>query len=427
LRAVRGLEAAFLWVLLLGLGFSISLAELALAMLALCWAVRLWEPGRWSSLRFPLVAPVLAFSVATLLSALASPRPLLGVLHSKSLLLFATFYLLLHGLERPGAAFRFLSLLSIELASVSIYGIVQVAFCPSDPGWIPLVARFFKHCARAHAFYSIYMTLAGVLSVGLLAVLPRLLLRGSQDRRWWVVFTCAAETVALGLTYVRGAWVGVVAGLLTLMALVRRGRWPILAVLIVGMTAPFVATPGLRHRALSVGDLSDPTVHERLLMWRSGVRMAREHALAGVGPGRVRELYPAYVEPGALRPGRSHVHNTPLQILVERGPLGLLTWLWLFVAFFAGARRSLRSLDAEAGRERALVMGSVAATAGFLVSGLFEYNFGDAEVAMVTYSVMALGFPRGRCRAPAEDTGPAGLSSRRSDPHADTSPGVVKE
>jgi hypothetical protein len=37
-------------------------------------------------------------------------------------------------------------------------------------------------------------------------------------------------------------------------------------------------------------------------------------------------------------------------------------------------------------------MGSVAATAGFLVAGLFEYNFGDSEVVMVAYSVMALAF-----------------------------------
>jgi hypothetical protein len=34
----------------------------------------------------------------------------------------------------------------------------------------------------------------------------------------------------------------------------------------------------------------------------------------------------------------------------------------------------------------------VAAIAGFLVGGLTEYNFGDSEVVMVAYAVMALPF-----------------------------------
>ena len=42
--------------------------------------------------------------------------------------------------------------------------------------------------------------------------------------------------------------------------------------------------------------------------------------------------------------------------------------------------------------ERALVGGSIAAVAGFLVSGLFEYNFGDTEVLLVACALMALPF-----------------------------------
>lgn len=38
------------------------------------------------------------------------------------------------------------------------------------------------------------------------------------------------------------------------------------------------------------------------------------------------------------------------------------------------------------------MVGSIAAIAGFLVAGLFEYNFGDSEVAMLAYAVMALAF-----------------------------------
>jgi hypothetical protein len=86
------------------------------------------------------------------------------------------------------------------------------------------------------------------------------------------------------------------------------------------------------------------------------------------------------------------VHNTPLQILVERGVLGLAAWLWLWMEFYARTITLLRRLPAAAVRERALVAGSLAAVTGFLVAGLAEYNFGDSEVVLVAWTVVALPF-----------------------------------
>jgi hypothetical protein len=39
-----------------------------------------------------------------------------------------------------------------------------------------------------------------------------------------------------------------------------------------------------------------------------------------------------------------------------------------------------------------LVIGSLAGVTGFHVAGLFEYNFGDSEVIMLVYFLMALPF-----------------------------------
>jgi hypothetical protein len=49
-----------------------------------------------------------------------------------------------------------------------------------------------------------------------------------------------------------------------------------------------------------------------------------------------------------------------------------------------------RRLPEDAARERALVVGSLAAIVGFLVAGLSEYNFGDSEVVLVAWALMAL-------------------------------------
>src|SRR5262249_2677425 len=109
-----------------------------------------------------------------------------------------------------------------------------------------------------------------------------------------------------------------------------------------------------------------------------------------VGPGRVGDLYQRYADPTALRAKRGHVHNTPLQILVERGPLGLLVWLWFFATFFVEARHGFSRLAPDEERQRGLLTGGVVATIGFRAAGLSEYNLGDSEVVMTEYGVMGV-------------------------------------
>jgi len=54
-----------------------------------------------------------------------------------------------------------------------------------------------------------------------------------------------------------------------------------------------------------------------------------------------------------------------------------------------GAPAEIPGPDEDA---RALVLGSMAAIAAFLVAGLFEYNFGDTEVLLVALALMAVPF-----------------------------------
>ena len=141
------------------------------------------------------------------------------------------------------------------------------------------------------------------------------------------------------------------------------------------------------------------------------------HMLLGVGPGGVKREYSRYALPEAVKKRTGHLHNTPLQILVERGLLGLAAWLWIWVAFYLRASALLFRLPAEARAARALVIGSLAAVTGFLVSGLSEYNFGDSEVVLVAWTVMALPFAAAR-RAAARGEQAA---VRRSGPAPSTS------
>ena len=67
-----------------------------------------------------------------------------------------------------------------------------------------------------------------------------------------------------------------------------------------------------------------------------------ERPLLGLGPGGVKREYPRFALPEAFKKRTGHVHNTPLQILVERGLIGLAAWLWIWVAFYVARGPVLR-------------------------------------------------------------------------------------
>ena len=379
------------WLLLaltLGLAASITISEIALVVLAV-WLVFGPRPAGAPRASWPLLGPLAAFAVWTVVAALASARPLESLAAAKGLLVLGTFFVILDTLPDARSAHRFAATVFVLVSAVAVLALVQVAACPDTPPVLTVLHGLLRKCARARGFYSIYMTLAGVLTLVLVAALPRVI-QLSADVVWrlpaWL-----AGLVALGLTYVRGAWLAFAAGALGCTLGTRR-RLAALGGLTVVAVAMLVLSPGVLPRARTLGDPLDESTRDRLIMLRVGLRMARDHPVTGIGPGQVKHLYPVYVGPDVLRRRTGHLHDTPLQILVERGLPGLLLWGWIFAAFFRRAARTLGRLTPEAGEDRALVLGSIMAIAAFLVGGLTEYNFGDTEVLLVACSLMALPF-----------------------------------
>jgi len=392
-RAAIGLRDALVAALIIGLAFSITLSETSLVALA-TWLVWTRYGRLGSRATWPLLVPLLAFAAWSLVSAALSAAPSESLRSTKTLLPLATLWVVFGVIDDAAAARRFVSWLLWALGAVAVVSIVQVATCAPtrldayDPSLPPVVRSVFGKCRRAHGFYSIYMTLGGVLVVALTSMLPVIAAAGRRGIAIAVPWVTSA--VALALTLVRGAWLGFGAGILVALAGVRR-RW--IAVAAVAVVAAFlVAVPRVRERAETIGDPADATTRERLAMADAGLRMLREHPLTGVGIGGVKRLYPVYAPPQAMRRHTSHLHNTPLQIAVERGLVGLALWLWIFGAFFVRAGGLLRRVPAIGAADRALVIGALAAVTSFLVGGLFEYNFGDTEVLLVTLAVMALPF-----------------------------------
>ena len=134
-------------------------------------------------------------------------------------------------------------------------------------------------------------------------------------------------------------------------------------------------------------DMQDPTVRDRFAMARAGGRIVGDHPLTGVGPDMVKEVYPQYRDADAVQDENPHLHNVPLHIAAERGVPALVVWLVFLVFVVRGLFRQFR-----VGGGTALAAAGLAAVAGMLTGGLFEYNFGDSEFLMLFLVLVTLPF-----------------------------------
>src|SRR5205085_2677602 len=195
---------------------------------------------------------------------------------------------------------------------------------------------------------------------------------------------------ALLLTVTRASWLGLLlsAFVITIVGMSRR------AVLITaGIALPLVlAGLFILHEKRQVGfvDQSDQSITWRETVWREGFDLLKakpRHLLVGVGMDSIKGHWREW---GLFDEGRlpiGHMHNTFLQLAVERGVPALLLWI-LFIFIYARVLwRLVRSSRVEGWIELGIVLGALGGLLGFIASGMFEYNFGDSEVVMVFYFI----------------------------------------
>jgi hypothetical protein len=165
-----------------------------------------------------------------------------------------------------------------------------------------------------------------------------------------------------------------------------RGRQRALVVAAVAVVLCLGALAVWRTRAAGALRLDDASANTRAEVARVAVSRVALHPLFGHGMDAVHAHWSEWGFPGS---DMLHAHSTPVQLAFDRGLPALLFWLWLMCAFWKTAARSehLRG-DAPDSEAHGLSLGIGGALAGFLASSLVNYNFGDAEVALLVWWMM---------------------------------------
>lgn len=375
---------------ILGLAFfspwSIAGAQIVLVLGLIAWVAKLIvSPGR-GLVRTPLDLPILVFLGIELLSALLSSERMTGLRALGEEWIVLLFFLVANNIRRRELARRALDLLIAATAIVSLYAIWQ-----HFAGWDlyrqrPLIptGKVFE----ATGLFSHHLTFGGYVMLVLLTS-GSLFLWGTRGRRR-VALGLASLVLSLALvwSYARSAWLGMLGGIWAIGFL--RGR----KTLILGLVGVLVVggflllfQPSICLQVQSAAKiLQDPMAEsQRVQMWSTSLKIIRDHPLLGAGLGQMRRSLVAY----GCDLGYGHPHNDLLNVAANAGLLGLGAFLWIWVAFM---RMVARYQPGQQGEPFPLAL----RTAGFgliiafLVAGLFQCYYTDAEDGMLLWFLMGL-------------------------------------
>ena len=372
------LDRVALWLLLgfvATLQISIAAAGVLLTAMLLSWAALLFRDRTLPAApRF--FAPLAIFAGATLVSAALSIDPGASLVDTKQLLLFLVVPAV-YTIARGARASLVVDVIVTVGAASAAYGIVQYG-----------LLHFDNLGQRPQGALGHYMTYSGVLMLVMCTAVARLVF-GARDRLW-PGLVLPALVVALSLTFTRSAWVGACVAV-SLLFMLKDFRLTALIPVVIALLFA-LAPDAVTDRMMSVFDLRDPSNRDRMAMAQTGTAIVKDFPLTGVGPNMVPRVYPLYRQSDAVEAVNPHLHNVPLQIAAERGVPALMIWSWFVVALAVQLFRRFRDSSARPSGERMLVAAALAAVAGMLAAGMFEYNFGDSEFLMLFLVIVTLPF-----------------------------------
>ena len=350
---------------------SIAVSSIAFGLSLLFVAYWSLTERQWLFFRTPFDYFLLAYVCIEFLTTATAVFPAQAALNTKRLLLISILYLVLLSFDSRK---KVLNGLLIIFGAVAVISIIEIIY------------YYVAHEGRLYVFQH-YMTTGGLKMIVCLLIVPFVLHKKTPFavKRWMSLFF-VPSFLALILTNTRSSWVGFLGGFIVISIL--KNKYLFFA-LVSFLVLFFLFAPASQvHRAKSIIDLSDPTNHSRLVMWSTGLKIFADHPLLGIGDSDVHEVYVQYKSPDDEEPG-GHLHNNFVMLLVTLGLVGLSVVVALFGKILFVEYRIFRNSTADwlAG---SVTLGAFAVFIGFLLSGLFEWNFGSHQIMVFVWFTVGL-------------------------------------
>lgn len=368
----RRWERAFHWTLVamaFGLPFYIAVSQNLFVLAALLWIAVQVRERRLLLTRTPLDVGFLAYLVAELIALPFSTNVPQSVLYLRRFLLISMVYLVGCSVRDERWLRRLISAFFAGMIVYSAWGLVFFAQHPD---------MRVRHIQNS-------ITTGGIAFLGATLALAVFLVERDRRTRWLSGTAAVLSAICLFLTNTRGSWLAFLTGVVILAAVT---NWRLLLAVPLVVVLGYVAVP--QSQKVRVRGFFDPnweSNRNRLVWWRTGWEMFKDHPVVGIGDVGTEKLYLKYRRSPDEQPV-GHMHNNFLHIAVTLGVIGLAGFGFMLAKIFVFLWRTYKAASNRLAR--GVAIGGLAAFTGFNVNGLFEWNFGDQEVVTILWFVVGL-------------------------------------
>ena len=337
--------------------------KLLILQIALVFLMGSWLIGTPSTIYLSSATlPAVCFLFVSTVSLLQATDPVAGLLEGTKLLSgFGIFLVVANRLHRTHIPVVLMAITSTGLL-ISLLGIAQYL------GWqpfklpsagLPSATLGFRNIAAMYLIQTIPFGLA-------LLALAR-----STHQAWFGALTTGLMAVFLIYTRTRGAWLGLMTGLLLTSVLLfatrsKAGSLPfqnkglqigvalalVFALTLIPLGVKKSGPQSIDEKKSDIAGALSSIVREggdrgRLTMWRHTIEMVQGHPLFGVGLGNWAVHYPQYDGGDRITFGAApeRPHNDLLSVLSETGLVGLVCYLWFLLVLFKTAQSHLKTSD----------------------------------------------------------------------------------
>lgn len=275
----------------------------------------------------------------------------------------------------------------IGLAIAGLYGIYQyIIKVPVNPAWMDTDLNQ----GNMTRVYSVFQNPNDFAEIILLFVPFYFAMVFNSKKMLEKLFYLAMAVpplLSILLTQARGAWVAIALAAFVYVFFQEKRLIPV--GILLGLAAiPFLPqTIIMRLRSFNFADSSFQT---RINIWKTVLPILKDYWFTGLGLGndtllRVSRNYYIYLSKGSIP---SHSHNLFLQLWLETGFPGIVTFLGFILTT---VKKSIRSIvQSEDKFIKNILIAGLASLTGILADGMVEYIWFDRRVMLFFWAVIGI-------------------------------------
>lgn len=375
----------FLFLFAIFLPFSVTGAEISLGLAVVVWVGQLILARERPFTRNSLILPILLYLGAKALGVVFSQDLVDSLNYSRSLWVILTFFIVFNYLKDIKTIRRLFTLLLVLSSIMGTYGNFQHFLGVNlESTW-----KLIGDHSRATGLYGLSLTYGGQLLIIFPIAVSLAFAERNWKRKFWYVLSSILLFSGILWCWQRSVWLGAV-GALVILGVMKGKKFLFLIVLTLTIVVGslFLGSPMFAKRVKKIADISE--TNERIPLWRSTIRMIKDYPIIGVGPGEYSRVQKDYrLTEREREVSWCHAHNNLLQEMADNGIIGLLSYLWLWYIIFKVGFTALR-ISGRQDYRRSFLLGAISGLMGFHIEGMFEYNWGDSEVALLTWLVVGI-------------------------------------